>query len=134
LKSNPQDMKAAENVIEKCGINHVTVDLTETHRVLYTQIKEQLESKKELQEQTDQLADANLRARLRMSTLYTIATNYNYLVVGTDNASEWFTGYFTKYGDGGVDILPIVSFTKHEVREMARYLGVPNEIIDKQPS
>lgn len=134
LKSNPQDMEAAENIIEKCGIHHITVDLTETHRVLYTQIQEQLKSKNERQEQTDQLADANLRARLRMSTLYTLATNYNYLVVGTDNASEWFTGYFTKYGDGGVDILPIVSFTKHEVREMARYLGVPNEVIVKQPS
>src|SRR5690606_26559298 len=82
----------------------------------------------------DQLANANLRARLRMSTLYTIAAHRNYLVVGTDNASEWYTGYFTKYGDGGVDILPLVDFTKTEVREMAKVLGVPEKIIKKVPS
>ena len=80
------------------------------------------------------LADANLRARLRMSTLYSVGTNYKYLVVGTDNAAEWYTGYFTKYGDGGVDLVPLVHFTKGEVRDLARELGVPNEIIEKKPS
>src|SRR5699024_5129241 len=58
----------------------------------------------------------------------------NYLVVGTDNKSEWYTGYFTKYGDGGVDLLPIVEYTKTEIWEMAAYLGVPQEVIDKMPS
>lgn len=134
LKSNPKDIEHAHAVTKGSGINELTVDLTETHHVLYSSIQEQLKSKDELIVETDRLADANLRARLRMSTLYTVATNYNYLVVGTDNASEWFTGYFTKYGDGGVDILPIVDFTKGEVREMARFLGVPNEIIEKKPS
>jgi len=69
-----------------------------------------------------------------MSTLYTVATNYNYLVVGTDNLSEWHTGYFTKYGDGGVDLQPILPFTKTEVFEMARVLGVPDSVISKMPS
>lgn len=134
LKSNPNDMKHAQAVIEDIGINEVTIDLTETHDILYTNIQSQLKQKNEFVAKTDRLADANLRARLRMSTLYTVATNYNYLVVGTDNASEWHTGYFTKYGDGGVDLLPIVDFTKEEVFEMARYLGVPDEIITKKPS
>src|SRR5699024_11270285 len=58
----------------------------------------------------------------------------NYLVVGTDNASEWYTGYFTKYGDGGVDIQPIIDFTKGEVKEMASFLGVPEEVVQKKPS
>ncbi|MFP3360427.1 NAD(+) synthase, partial [Planococcus sp. SIMBA_143] len=75
-----------------------------------------------------------LRARLRMSTLYALATNYNYMVVGTDNAAEWYTGYFTKYGDGGADILPLVEFTKQEVRDLASYLGVPSHIVKKKPS
>ena len=134
LRSNPKDIKHAEAVVQGSAIRSLTVDLTESHDVLYPTIREQLDIKKELVEETNRLADANLRARLRMSTLYTIATNYNYLVVGTDNASEWYTGYFTKYGDGGVDLLPIVDFTKGEVREMARFLGVPNEIIEKNPS
>src|SRR5690606_7818796 len=76
----------------------------------------------------------NLRARLRMSTLYTIANNLGYMVVGTDNKAEVYTGYFTKYGDGGVDLLPIANLLKREVYEWAKVLGVPNEIINKAPS
>src|SRR5690625_1762296 len=69
-----------------------------------------------------------------MSTLYTIATNYKYLVVGTDNAAEWYTGYFTKYGDGGVDIQPIIDLRKEEVSEMAKFLELPQSVINKTPS
>ncbi|ASN05114.1 NAD(+) synthase [Virgibacillus necropolis] len=134
LDSSPDSVTHAEKVIEKCGIDKITIDLTDTHKVMYTQIQDQLKQKKEWKEQNDQLSNANLRARLRMSTSYALATNYNYLVVGTDNASEWYTGYFTKYGDGGVDILPIIEFTKQEVREMARALGVPDEVVNKKPS
>ncbi|NMA03641.1 MAG: NAD(+) synthase, partial [Clostridiales bacterium] len=80
------------------------------------------------------LTDANLRARLRMSTLYVIANNLNYLVVGTDNKAEMYTGYFTKYGDGGVDLQPIAELKKHEVYEWAEALGVPKKVINKDPS
>lgn len=132
LKTREQDIKHANEVIKSCGIKGLTVDLTETHQIMFKNIKDEIKS--EFNESHGQLADANLRARLRMSTLYTIAANYNYLVVGTDNASEYFTGYFTKYGDGGVDIQPIIDFTKGEVREMATYLGVPDEVIQKKPS
>ncbi|MFC4558938.1 NAD(+) synthase [Virgibacillus kekensis] len=134
LNSNPEDMEHGQKAIDSCGINSLTIDLSETHNVMYSEIKEQLKGKGDFEEENDQLAGANLRARLRMSTLYAIAANYNYLVVGTDNSAEWYTGYFTKYGDGGVDILPIVEFTKGEVREMASYLGVPDEIVNKKPS
>jgi len=132
LKSNSQDIEHADKVIESSDIKSVTIDLTNTHRVMFDQIKEQL--KNDHNKDNEQMADANLRARLRMGTLYTIATNYNYLVVGTDNASEWYTGYFTKYGDGGVDIQPIIDFTKGEVKEMASFLGVPEEVVQKKPS
>ncbi|MFD1038605.1 NAD(+) synthase [Virgibacillus byunsanensis] len=134
IHTKSSDMEHAQKVIESCGIDSMTVDLTETHNAMYSEIQNRLKEKNEYIEKNDQLAGANLRARLRMSTLYTLATNYNYLVVGTDNAAEWYTGYFTKYGDGGVDILPIVEFTKQEVREMASYLGVPKEIVHKKPS
>ncbi|WP_188453523.1 NAD(+) synthase [Virgibacillus oceani] len=133
-KSTASDMEHAQDVIDSCEIEAVTVDLSETHDVMYNTIQNQVKQKNQWNKKNDQLADANLRARLRMSTLYTLATNYNYLVVGTDNAAEWYTGYFTKYGDGGVDILPIVNFTKSEVKEMARYLGVPDQVINKKPS
>lgn len=82
----------------------------------------------------NKLALANLKPRLRMLTLYYYANNLNYLVAGTGNKSELMVGYFTKYGDGGVDILPIGGLVKAEVRELARELGIPKEIIDKPPS
>jgi NAD+ synthase len=80
------------------------------------------------------LAVANVRPRLRMTTLYYLANLGNGLVVGTGNRSEAEIGYFTKYGDGGVDLLPIVDLYKHEVRALARQLGVPAEVIAKPPS
>ena len=134
LKSNSQDIQDAKKVIKNSNIQGMTVDLTATHDSLFSSIQGKLKSTNELIEDTIQLADANLRARLRMSTLYTLAANYNYLVVGTDNKSEWYTGYFTKYGDGGVDILPIVDYLKSEVVKIGEYLGIPEEVLRKKPS
>lgn len=133
-KSNPQDRLDALKVVEKAGLKHLEIDLSEVHELLFTKIKDNIAQKNEWKEERERLGDANLRARLRMSTLYAIANNYQYLVVGTDNAAEWHIGYFTKYGDGGCDCLPLAGITKGEVREWAKYLGVPQEIIDKVPS
>jgi NAD+ synthase len=80
------------------------------------------------------MAVANLKPRLRMAILYYFANNHNYLVAGTGNKSELTVGYFTKYGDGGADILPLGDLLKYQVRELARELGVPEEIIAKPPS
>jgi NAD+ synthase len=80
------------------------------------------------------IAKANLKPRLRMTILYYFANSLDYLVAGTGNKSELFIGYFTKYGDGGVDILPLGGLLKTEVRELARDLGIPDEIIDRPPS
>ncbi|MBN2331308.1 MAG: NAD+ synthase [Candidatus Aenigmarchaeota archaeon] len=80
------------------------------------------------------IAEANLKPRLRMVTLYYFANLNNYLVLGTGNKSELMVGYYTKYGDGGVDLLPIAGLYKSEVREMARMIGVPEGIIAKPPS
>jgi len=81
-----------------------------------------------------QLPNANLKARLRMTTLYLFANTFSYLVVGTGNKTEILVGYFTKYGDGGSDIEPIGGLYKTQVFEMARVLGLPEKIINKTPS
>lgn len=133
-QSPEDDVLHAEALVEQASIDALTIDLTGTFEILSATIKEELQEKEVHHAENDQLADANLKARLRMATLYTVATNHQYLVVGTDNAAEWYTGYFTKYGDGGVDINPLVHLTKSETREMAEYLGVPKEIIEKKPS
>ena len=78
---------------------------------------------------------ANSRARIRMTTLYQIAATNNGIVVGTGNKVEDFgVGFYTKYGDGGVDILPIADCTKTEVWELGKELGILDEIITAQPT
>ena len=76
----------------------------------------------------------NLMARIRMTVLYAHANMEGRLVMGTGNKSELLMGYFTKYGDGGADLLPIGDLYKTEVRELARLIGVPEMIIEKEPS
>ena len=80
------------------------------------------------------LAQANLKSRLRMLTLYYFANQLKYMVVGAGNRTELSVGYFTKYGDGGVDILPLGNLVKGQVRELASFLGIPQQIIDKPVS
>ena len=78
---------------------------------------------------------ANSRARLRMTTLYQVAASNNGIVVGTGNKVEDFGGgFYTKYGDGGVDISPIADCTKSQIWEMGKELGILKEIIDAQPT
>jgi NAD+ synthase len=80
------------------------------------------------------IAQANLKVRLRMLTLYYIANQLKYMVAGPSNRSELSVGYFTKYGDSGVDILPLGNLVKGQVRELASFLGIPQQIIDKPVS
>lgn len=77
---------------------------------------------------------ANIKPRLRMTTLYFVANALNYMVAGTGNRSELMIGYFTKHGDGGVDVLPIAGLLKSHVRAIARELEIPDSIVDKAPS
>ena len=80
------------------------------------------------------LANGNLKARVRMMLLYYHSNAMEGIVAGTGNRTELLVGYFTKYGDGGVDILPIGDLYKTEVKEVASYLGIPKNIIDKAPT
>jgi NAD+ synthase len=79
-------------------------------------------------------AKGNLRARVRTNILYYYANAKNYLVLGSSDKSEYMIGYFTKFGDGASDITPIVSLYKLQVREIAKYLKVPQNVIEKKSS
>lgn len=80
------------------------------------------------------LAAANIKPRLRMTTLYALAQSRKLLVCGTGNKAEITMGYFTKYGDGGCDLLPLGDLLKCEVRALAQFLDVPEPVIVKAPS
>jgi NAD+ synthase len=76
----------------------------------------------------------NIKARTRMVMQYALAFDLNLLVVGTDHASEAITGFYTKYGDGAVDITPLSTLNKRQVRQLAARLGVPQSVLDKAPT
>lgn len=122
--SDPIDKQYALLVIEKFGVEYVEVRLDDVYDAFL----------RAAGGTTSRLALGNVKARLRMITNYYYANQRNYLVVGTGNKAELTMGYFTKYGDGGVDILPIGHLTKTEVRQMAALLGVPEEIIKRPPT
>ncbi|MEM0363929.1 MAG: NAD+ synthase [Sulfolobaceae archaeon] len=82
----------------------------------------------------DKVNIGNIKARTRMILLYSVAHDLDYLVVGSGDKSELMIGYFTKYGDGGVDVLPIGDLYKTQVRLLGKYLGVPEEIVKKPSS
>jgi NAD+ synthase len=84
--------------------------------------------------ETSAMARANIKPRLRMATLYALAQTHGYLVAGTGNKSELLVGYFTKYGDGGIDVEPLGDLYKGQVYELARELGVPQPILERPPS
>jgi NAD+ synthase len=79
------------------------------------------------------VAFGNLGARIRSNILYYYANARNYLVLGSGDRSEFLIGYFTKYGDGAADLLPIVSLYKTQIQEFARFLGISSTIISKPP-
>ncbi len=116
------------DLINKFNVSYKIIDLS----TVYDSFVYLLDDKEK--EGSFKLAEANIKPRLRMITLYYFANKLNYLVVGTGNKSELTIGYFTKYGDGGADILPLGNLLKNQVKELAEYLGIPKKIINKPPS
>ena len=121
--SLPADAEDARLVAEAWGIEHSLVDLSGVSDALMALLPE-----------GTQLARANIKPRLRMIVLYYLANSLGRAVVGTGNRSELMVGYFTKYGDSGVDLLPLAGVYKHQVFDIAREIGVPQQIIDRPPS
>ena len=127
--SHQQDKEHAQLVADKFSIPTTEVVLDDIFDTLVRALPDYKAASS-----TSQLAQANLKVRLRMLTLYHIANQLGYMVAGATNKSELATGYFTKHGDGGVDIMPLGNLVKGQVRELANSLGIPRPIIDKPPS
>jgi NAD+ synthase len=123
--SIPEDLKDARLVASNLGIRFEVIELTP----VYDQFLESIEVS------SNKVANANLKPRLRMMVLYYLAQSLqNCLVAGTGNRVELQIGYFTKYGDGGVDFEPLGMLYKNEVRKLARILNIPVPVIKKAPS
>ena len=124
--SDPEDVFHARLLSEKFDIPSDVIDITK----VYDDCMKEASMVCEISE----LAKANTKSRLRMVTLYAVGHSKNFLVCGTSNKSEFTIGYFTKYGDSGSDLLPVADLLKREIYELAEYLNIPKEIIEKPPS
>lgn len=127
------DKEDAVKAADAFGLPYIEISLGTYRENLFADVKNALKERNAVIGD-EPMTKGNIGARLRMTTLYAVGNSLNYLVVGTDNAAETYTGYFTKYGDGGVDLLPLAHLTKGEVYELGRYLGVPESVLTKPPS
>jgi len=118
-----EDEAFARMAAAALGLGMITIDLSPVYDAFLSVLP-----------QGSDMARANLKPRLRMSALYYLAHSRGYLVVGTGNRPETMVGFFTKHGDGGVDLKPIGELYKHEVRKLAGVLQVPQPIIDRVPT
>ena len=136
--SDPQDERDARFVADHFGLRTITLDLSNTYDALVMAAQRAVEGAHPATAPADETAHklslANIKPRLRMTALYFMANRLNYVVAGTGNRSEIAVGYYTKYGDGGVDLLPLGSLVKSEVRALGREVDVPMRIIEKAPS
>ena len=122
VESNPDDIKDAKEVAKQLDVNLEVVNLTDT----YHSYLESLKGKDFIR-----LTKSNLKVRMRMVALFAYAQEKKGLVLGTDNADERYVGYFTKYGDGAVDLLPICHLTKSEVREACKMYGLDEKLSNR---
>lgn len=118
----PTETEDALKMISLTGIKHKLIDI----KPIVNEYAMYLEP--------NEKARGNLRARVRTNILYYYANSKNYLVLGSSDKSENMMGYFTKFGDGASDLTPIISLYKLQIREIAKYLGVPDGIISKKSS
>ena len=141
--SDPQDETDGQLAADHFGVPAIRADLTPAYDKLLLDLRTAIAHLPKDQgpvlvhdeiDPKSRVPVANLKPRLRMTSLYFVANSLNYLVAGTGNRSELTIGYFTKYGDGGVDILPIGRLLKSEVRAMAQAMNIPQPILDKAPS
>lgn len=125
--SNPVDEQYALLVAQKFKFKTKKVDLSKSYDEMFTVVKKAIG-------RIDNLPAANIKPRLRMVALYAIAQQLGYIVCGATNKDEMMYGYFTKHGDSGVDVLPLANLLKGEVKALATYIGVPQELIERVPT
>lgn len=122
-KVSPKDeTEDALHLVDNLHLNYKLIDIN----LIHSQFANTVEP--------DQRSLGNLRARIRANILYYYANLNNYIVIGSSDKSEYMIGYFTKFGDGSADILPIVSLYKTQVRELAKHLRIKDSIITKKSS
>ncbi|MEM0504372.1 MAG: NAD+ synthase [Sulfolobales archaeon] len=127
-ESSSKDVRDAVLVTEVLGLENVKhIDITSIVDVFLRAVGSSYED-------APKLAKGNVKARSRMVLLYYFANAYNLLVLGTSNRSEYLLGFFTKWGDGAADIYPLINLYKTQVRLLAEYLGIPEEIAWKPSS
>ena len=127
VESHPSDLEDAIEVAKALDVNYIVVDGSDT-------FKAAKEAFLKTGVEFDKATLSNLKVRIRMSYLFAYAQKSHGLVIGTDNMDERYTGYFTKYGDGAADLVPIVYLTKGEVVEAAEMLGVPSRLAKRTPT
>lgn len=127
--NNPRDIDDALLVAESLNIPIEVLELDSHYDSFISTLSNHMSS-----QPRNPLYASNVKPRMRMAALYFYSQVYHYLVIGTGNKSELSIGYFTKHGDGGVDILPIGNLVKTQVWELAKYLGIPERVINKAPS
>lgn len=125
IESNENDIIDAKEVAKQLDLNLEVINLTDTYHSYLKNLTD-----KEL----TRLTKSNLKVRMRMVALFAYAQEHHGLVLGTDNADERYVGYFTKYGDGAVDLLPIVHLVKEEVRLAAKHYGLNDKLTNRVPS
>ena len=125
IESNKADIEDAKQVAKELDLNLEVISLTETYRNYLKELGG---------ENFIRLTKSNLKVRMRMVALFAYAQEHSGLVLGTDNMDERYVGYFTKYGDGAADLLPIVYLTKGEVREAAKLYGLSSLLANRTPS
>lgn len=126
------DFDDAKECAEKFGVRFIKIDIGESYQILEDGINAQIG--KVGAEELSREAKINMKPRMRMITLYSIAQSLGYLVIGTGNLCEAMVGYTTKWGDSAADFNPIANFTVPEVFKIGEYLGVPDCIINKAPN
>ncbi|MBV7388347.1 NAD(+) synthase [Pasteurellaceae bacterium TAE3-ERU1] len=128
--NNPQDLTHAQLILDDLKLKGEVISI----QPMYDAVWDNIQSAVNPNPERKNVLYGNLMARLRMVTLYTLAQSHRAVVIGTDNLAESYTGYFTKFGDGAADVLPLARLRKEQVYELVRALGVPQPIIDKAPS
>ena len=147
--SMPEDAQLARDVADAFGVKAIEVDLSESAATLRTLLHGRADAARTAAHGVgtgasdtspaapapqERLAQANVKPRLRMITLYYYANLLDYLVLGTGNKAEFTLGYFTKWGDGAADAFPLADLLKHEVWQLAREIGVPAAVVDRAPT